>query len=79
MNLIWLIFRFKTKSFIFYFAVSLLLSTVLPSTLVYRNYQAVGLGTVSTNLGITMNIGAGDKATGGYMQKDYGVPCELSF
>ena len=78
MNLIWLIFRFKTKSFIFYFAVSLLLSIVLPSTLVYRNYQAVGLGTVSTNLGITMNIGAGDKATGGYMQKDYGVPCELS-
>jgi hypothetical protein len=78
MNLIWLIFRFKTKSFIFYFAVSLLLSIVLPSTLVYRNYQAVGLSTVSTNLGITMNIGAGDKATGGYMQKDYGVPCELS-
>jgi hypothetical protein len=78
MNLIWLMFRFKTKSFIFYFAVSLLLSTVLPSTLVYRNYQAVGLSTVSTNLGITMNIGAGDKATGGYMQKDYGVPCELS-
>jgi hypothetical protein len=78
MNFIWLIFRFKTKSFIFYFAASLLLSIVLPSTLVYRNYQAVGLSTVSTNLGITMNIGAGDKATGGYMQKDYGVPCELS-
>ena len=78
MNLIWLIFRFKTKSFIFYFAVSLLLSIVLPSTLVYRNYQAVGLSSISTNLGITMNIGAGDKANGGYMQKDYGVPCELS-
>jgi hypothetical protein len=78
MNLIWLIFRFKTKSFIFYFAVSLLISIVLPSTLVYRNYQAVGLSTISTNLGITMNIGAGDKANGGYMQKDYGVPCALS-
>ena len=24
-----------------------------------------------------MNIGAGDKATGGYMTKDYGVPCDL--
>jgi hypothetical protein len=78
MNFIWLIFRFKTKSFIFYFAASLLLSIVLPSTLVYRNYQAVGLSTISTNLGTTMNIGAGDKANGGYMQKDYGVPCELS-
>ena len=78
MNLIWLIFRFKTKLIIFYFAVSMLLSFVLPSTLVYRNYQAVGLSTISTNLGITMNIGAGDKANGGYMQKDYGVPCELS-
>lgn len=78
MNLIWLIFRFKTKLIVFYFAVSMLLSFVLPSTLVYRNYQAVGLSTISTNLGITMNIGAGDKANGGYMQKDYGVPCELS-
>lgn len=78
MNLIWLIFRFKTKLFIFYFAASLLLSIVLPSTLVYRNHQAVGLNTISTNLGVTMNIGSGDKATGGYMQKDYGVPCLLS-
>ena len=78
MNLIWLIFRFKTKSFIFYFAASVLLSIVLPSTLVYRNYQAVGLNTISTNLGVTMDIGSGDKATGGYMQKDYGVPCLLS-
>lgn len=25
-----------------------------------------------------MNIGAGDKATGGYMKKDYGVLCETN-
>jgi hypothetical protein len=31
---------------------------------------------MSTNLGVTMNIGAGDNATGGYMLEGFGVPCK---
>jgi hypothetical protein len=38
----------------------------------------VGLNSISTNLGVTMNIGAGDNATGGYMKEGYGVTCITS-
>ena len=51
---------------------------LFPATLIYRNNKAVGINSISTNLGSTMNIGAGENANGGYMQKDYGVPCKLS-
>jgi hypothetical protein len=33
------------------------------------------MNTISTNLGVTMNIGAGDYATGGYIKSGYGVDC----
>ena len=35
----------------------------------------MGFTAISTNLGVTMNIGAGDDATGGYNGKYNGVPC----
>jgi hypothetical protein len=50
----------------------------MPSTLIYRNNQASGINSISTNLGTTMNIGAGDNATGGYDDKNLGVACDLS-
>ena len=56
-------------------ALSVAITLFLPATLIYRNNQAVGIKSISTNLGTTMNIGAGDNATGGYMLKDFGVPC----
>ena len=56
-------------------ALSVAITLFLPATLIYRNNQAVGIKSISTNLGATMNIGAGDNATGGYMLKDFGVPC----
>lgn len=50
---------------------------VLPISLVARNMRANNLATVSTNLGMTMNQGAGDKATGGY-DGPGGVGCNAS-
>ncbi len=47
-----------------------------PATLILRN-QSAGKGSViSTNLGVTMRIGAGDETTGGYARKGPEVPCE---
>lgn len=43
--------------------------------MMFRNSQAMGFTAISTNLGVTMNIGAGDEATGGYNGKYNGVPC----
>ena len=58
--------------------VSAILLFSLPLLLIFRNYEAIGLKVISMNLGVTMNIGAGDNATGGYMTKWDGVPCNKS-
>ena len=77
-NLFWLITRKGLKSGALLIAASLLVTLFFPATLIYRNQQAIGVSSISTNLGVTMNIGAGDNATGGYMKEGFGVPCELS-
>ena len=74
-NLLWILIRKPWKSASLLIATSLALTLFFPATLIYRNHKAVGLNTISTNLGGTMNIGAGDKAEGGYASKDIGVPC----
>jgi hypothetical protein len=74
--LIW-IFNSKPKHFILiYVLASFLIVLILPATLVIRNDKAVQMKTISTNLGVTMNIGAGNGATGGYDSKVHGVKCE---
>jgi hypothetical protein len=74
-NLLWILIRKPWKSASLLIATSLAVSLFFPATLIYRNHKAVGLNTISTNLGATMNIGAGDKAEGGYASQDVGVPC----
>ncbi len=75
-NVLWIFVRRPWKSASASIALSLLITVLFPATLIYRNHKAVGLNTISVNLGGTMNIGAGDKADGGYASKDIGVPCD---
>ena len=49
---------------------------ISPASLIYRNNVAHDLNTISTNLGTTMRIGAGDGVSGGYDDKNKSVPCE---
>ena len=77
-NLVWIIVWKRAKSSALLVALSVATTLFFPATLIYRNNQAIGVNSISTNLGVTMNIGAGDKATGGYMKKGYGVPCNLT-
>ena len=77
-NFIWILIRRGIKSGSLLLIASLAITLFFPATLMYRNHKANGFNAISTNLGVTMNIGAGDKATGGYMTKDYGVPCKQS-
>jgi hypothetical protein len=74
-NLLWILIRKPWKSASLLIATSLAITLFFPATLIYRNHKAVGLNTISTNLGGTMNIGAGDKAEGGYASQNVGVPC----
>jgi hypothetical protein len=77
-NLFWVLIRNGVKASSLLVIVTLAITLFFPASLIYRNYQAIGVNSISTNLGVTMNIGAGDKATGGYMKKDYGVLCETN-
>jgi hypothetical protein len=77
-NLLWIFVWKGFKAGALMIATSLAVTLFFPATLIYRNNQAIGINSISTNLGVTMNIGAGDNATGGYMKKDYGVECDLS-
>ena len=77
-NTLWIVVRKGIKLGSLLLIMSLAITLFFPASLMYRNHQANGFNSISTNLGVTMNIGAGDKATGGYMTKDYGVPCKLS-
>ena len=75
---LWIIALKGLKASALMIALSLAITLFFPATLIYRNSKALGINSISTNLGVTMNIGAGDNATGGYMKEGFGVPCELN-
>jgi hypothetical protein len=77
-NLLWIIVWQGFKAGALMVALSLAIALFFPATLIYRNNRAIDINSISTNLGVTMNIGAGANATGGYMKEDYGVECDLS-
>jgi hypothetical protein len=58
--------------------VSLTIMSISPAIMMYRNSQVIGELTISTNLGVTMAIGAGDETEGGYDRSGPEVPCEAT-
>jgi hypothetical protein len=78
LNLAWIIIWKGFKASILFIALSLVITLFFPATLIYRNNKAIGINTISNNLGVTMNIGAGNDATGGYAKEGYGVDCDLT-
>ena len=49
---------------------------VAPGIMIFRNSVVIDKATISTNLGVTMRIGAGPETSGGYDRKGPEVPCE---
>lgn len=49
---------------------------IAPALLIARNNAAGNGNVISTNLGVTMAIGAGDETSGGYQRKGPEVPCD---
>lgn len=72
---VWTLFIYGKKAFFVPLIISIAIVSIAPTILILRNQQAMGFAVISTNLGGTMNIGAGDKASGAYTFKDSGVPC----
>ncbi len=78
LNVFWVITHKGVKASSLAVVITLVVTLFFPATLIYRNNQAIGINSISTNLGVTMNLGAGDGATGGYVGSGSkaGVPCE---
>jgi hypothetical protein len=68
-------YHYRGKAIPLFLALSLVIVAIAPGILIFRNVQARDLVTISTNLGVTMNIGAGLKSMGGYSNAATGVPC----
>ena len=49
---------------------------VAPAIMIFRNIEVIGKATISTNLGVTMRIGAGPETSGSYDRSGPEVPCE---
>lgn len=77
-TIIWLVYRLGLRLAIISIIASLIITLILPASLIYRNNKANGINSISTNLGSTMNIGAGENASGGYDDKNMGVVCTTS-
>ena len=73
--LIWAAASFRLKVAALFLVISMSIVSIAPLTLALRNREANGFTAVSTNLGVTMGIGAGPTATGGYNGQYNGVSC----
>ena len=49
---------------------------IAPAILIQRNVASIDKAVISTNLGVTMKIGAGPQTTGGYARTGPDIPCE---
>lgn len=59
-------------------AITAIVMLISPLSLIARNFVAIDKTTISTNLGVTMSIGAGDGTKGGYSRTGPEVPCPPS-
>jgi hypothetical protein len=66
------------KNQIKFAVIGLITIMLLPALLIFRNAEAVGQATISTNLGVTMNLGVGAETLGGYKRIGPAINCEPS-
>ena len=71
----WWLKKSGSKARVQLLGLTLVLVMLFPSVLILRNIVANDKATISTNLGVTMRIGAGDDATGGYGVPKTPIPC----
>ena len=75
-SVLWALKVVGTKNRIRIAALVTAIMMVAPAIMIYRNSAVIDKATISTNLGVTMRIGAGPETTGGYARKGPEVPCE---
>jgi len=73
--LYWIVKTGTIKVLALTLALSGAIMAIGPAIMMYRNSQVIDQATISTNLGVTMAIGAGDETSGGYGRTGPEVPC----
>jgi hypothetical protein len=74
--ILWALKPVGTKNRIRVLALVIAIMLVAPAIMVFRNAVVIDRPTISTNLGVTMRIGAGPETSGGYVRSGPEVPCE---
>jgi hypothetical protein len=65
-----------TKNRIRLAAIVTTIMMIAPAIMIFRNVEVIDKATISTNLGVTMGIGAGTETSGSYDRSGPEVPCE---
>jgi hypothetical protein len=74
--ILWALKVIGTKNRIRVAALITAIMMVAPGIMIFRNSVSIDKATISTNLGVTMRIGAGPETSGGYGRTGPEVPCE---
>jgi hypothetical protein len=74
--IIWALFHKNRKTQALILAGVIGIMALAPVALIARNQNAGNGSVISTNLGVTMRLGAGDETDGGYAHKGPSVPCD---
>ena len=74
--MLWALKVASTKSRIRIAALVISIMMIAPAIMIFRNTVSIDKATISTNLGVTMRIGAGPETSGGYVRSGPEVPCE---
>lgn len=70
---IWAVSKVKRGQITLFLALTIGLVSVAPGFLMFRNQQVHGYAAISTNLGVTMRLGAGPATSGGYSNNPTGI------
>jgi hypothetical protein len=72
----WALARFRLKLIVPFMVLSMGIVSLAPALMIYRNQEVHGYAAISTNLGVTMRLGAGPATSGGYSSQATGrVEC----
>jgi hypothetical protein len=74
--IMWALRLVGTKNRIRVAALVIAIMMAAPAIMIFRNIEVIDKATISTNLGVTMRIGAGPETSGGYVRSGPEVPCE---
>jgi hypothetical protein len=70
---IWALAKFRLRLLVPFMALSMGIVSIAPALLMYRNQEVHGYAAISTNLGVTMRLGAGPETSGGYSSQATGL------